>query len=285
MRHVPGGRYWAGSNEFYPEEAPVRELDVESFWMDQHPVTNREFAAFVAATGYVTVAEREPRREDYPSAASELLVSGSLVFQPTTGPVDLRDYGQWWSYVPGANWQHPEGPASDLDGRAEHPVVHVAYEDAATYAAWAGKALPAEAEWELAARSGLDRARYAWGDELAPGGRHLANTWQGSFPWFNSAADGFERTSPVGSFPANRFGLFDLIGNVWEWTVDVYRPAIMAPANGCCGAPPESAAMVIKGGSFLCSPDYCARYRPAARSPQTRDSSSCHLGFRCVVRA
>lgn len=284
MRHVPGGRFWMGADDFYPEERPVREAQVGAFWMDEHPVTNAEFAAFVDATGYETVAERMPSAADFPDAAPHLLVPGSLVFQQPRGPVDLRAYWLWWRYVPGADWRHPEGPDSSSDERRDHPVVHVALQDVRAFAAWAGKSLPTEAEWEFAARSGLDRAPYAWGAELAPGGRHLANTWQGSFPWLNTGADGYERTSPVGSFPANGYGLVDLIGNVWEWTADPFDGA-PASAQPCCGgAAPAPGMVVIKGGSFLCAPDYCARYRPAARSPQDPGTSACHVGFRCVVR-
>jgi formylglycine-generating enzyme required for sulfatase activity len=296
MLQVPGGVFRMGSLSFYPEEQPVREVRVEGFWIDRHPVTNREFARFVAATGYVSVAERPLDPADFPGADSPALVPGSLVFMPTAGPVDLRDFSQWWSYVPGARWDQPLGPDSSIDGLGDHPVVHVAYEDAEVYAAWAGKALPTEVQWEYAARGGLDGATYAWGDEFEPEGRMMANTWQGEFPWQNLLRDGYERTSPVGSFPANSYGLYDMTGNVWEWTQDWWSPFHAADEAGACCAPsrPRDPApsvepgsrvprKVIKGGSHLCAPNYCLRYRPAARSPEAVDTSTSHIGFRCVV--
>jgi len=287
---VPGGRFIMGSGDFYPEERPVREVVVGTFWVDQSPVTNALFREFVADTGYMTVAERPVSAADYPEADPSLLTPGSLVFHQPRGPVDLRDPRNWWSYTPGACWQRPEGPGSDLTGRDDHPVVHVAYEDAHAYATWAGKELPSEAQWEYAARGGLAGATYAWGDELAPGGRRMANTWTGEFPWQRLDSD-CDRTSPVKSFSANGYGLYDMIGNVWEWTTDRYG----LPSRGwadqpCCsgGSHPENEAPssvfhVVKGGSFLCAPSYCRRYRPAARQPQSLDTSACHLGFRCVV--
>jgi formylglycine-generating enzyme required for sulfatase activity len=290
-----------GSESHYPEESPVHRVSVDGFWMDPHPVTNREFRRFVEETKYVTFAERQPDAQTYPGAKPELLVPGSAVFFETTRPVDLRDCSQWWQYVPGAAWNTPEGAGSSLDGRDDHPVVHVAYEDAVCYARWAGKALPTEAEWERAARGGIEGAVYAWGDEFAPGGKMMANTWQGEFPWNNEMLDGFARTSPVGSFPPNGFSLFDMTGNVWEWTADWFAPRRHAPHRPCC-APvnPRGGTLegsietrfgvaiprkVLKGGSFLCAPNYCLRYRPAARIPETIDTSTCHIGFRCVVRA
>jgi len=302
MTWIPGGTFRMGSADFYPEERPVHRVGVDGFWMDTRPVTVAEFRRFVKATGYVTVAQRPLDPADYPDADPALLVPGSLVFQPTDGPVDLRDYRNWWAYVPGADWRHPGGPGSDLRGRERHPVTHVAYEDAEAYAAWAGKELPTEAEWEYAARGGLDGAVYAWGDEFAPGGQMMANTWQGQFPWQNLLADGFEGTSPVGSFPANGYGLYDMTGNVWEWTCDYFTPRHAAPAAGGCCAPhnprvssPPAGVMiagpgshlprkVIKGGSHLCAPSYCLRYRPAARQSETTDTATGHLGFRCVIR-
>jgi len=291
MVEVAGGTFRMGSDRFYPEEEPVREVSVEGFWIDRHPVTVAEFRRFVKATGHVTWAETSPLAEDYPDADPEALVPGSLVFQKTAGPVDLRDYHNWWAWTPGADWRHPEGPESNVGGREYHPVTQVAYADAEAYAAWVGKSLPTEAEWEYAARGGLDQATYAWGDEFAPKGRMMANTWQGEFPWQNLCTDGFEGTSPVGRFPPNGFGLYDVAGNVWEWTVDdwVDRPA----SNGrpCCA--PQSphavdderfARKVIKGASHLCAPNYCLRYRPAARQSETVDTSTSHIGFRCVVR-
>jgi formylglycine-generating enzyme required for sulfatase activity len=270
--------------------------------MDEHPVTVAEFRRFVKATGYVTVAERPLDPATYPQADPTLLVPGSLVFRKTRGPVNLNDYRQWWAYVPGAAWRHPEGPASTLHGRERHPVVHVAYEDAEAYATWAGKAVPTEAEWEFAARGGLDGAIFTWGDEFAPQGRMMANTWQGGFPWQNLRTDGYEGTSPVGSFPPNGYGLYDMAGNVWEWTCDYFTPRhpeeegkpCCVPHNPRVAAPEQSYALgqpgahiprkVIKGGSHLCAPNYCLRYRPAARQGETVETSTGHIGFRCIVR-
>ena len=289
MVEIPPGRFAMGSADFYPEEQPVHEAEVGRFHIDARPVTVREFRRFVKATGYVTVAERPLDPEQYPDADPALLVPGSLVFRPTRGPVDLRDYRAWWSYVPGACWHRPEGPGSDTYTRASHPVTQVAYEDAAAYAEWAGKALPTEAEWERAARGGLDGATYAWGDDPQPDGRPMANTWQGEFPWQNTREDGFAGTSPVGSFPPNGFGVFDACGNVWEWTTDWFSTDHTAPApSPCCGPPRtdgEIPRRVIKGGSHLCAPSYCLRYRPAARQGEAIDTSTTHIGFRCVVRA
>jgi len=294
MVQIPGGTFRMGSEEFYPEECPVHRVTVDGFWMDKHPVTNAQFARFVEVTGYVTVAERRPNPGEYPDIDPRLLVPGSLVFRPPPGRVGLHDVRLWWAYVPGACWKEPEGPGSSLDGRDDHPVVHVAYEDAQTFAAWAGKELPNEAEWEFAARGGLDGAAFVWGDELAPEGRMLANTWQGEFPWQNLVADGFEGTSPVGAFPCNGYGLYDMAGNVWEWTADFFTLHHSAAAGKTCCTPrnprvesPADAGIpsrVLKGGSYLCAPNYCLRYRPAARSAGAVDSSACHIGFRCVVR-
>ncbi|MGH2532081.1 MAG: formylglycine-generating enzyme family protein [Thermomicrobiales bacterium] len=303
MVWIPGGTFLMGSNDHYPEEAPAHRVTVAGIWMDEYPVTNQQFRRFVKATGYVTVAERTPHATDYPGAKPEMLVPGSAVFLQPEGPVDLRNHYNWWTWVAGADWRHPEGPGSDLTGRDRHPVVHLAYEDAAAYAAWAGKDLPTEAEWEFAARGGLEGAVYAWGDDFMPKGKHLANTWQGEFPIVNEAADGFVRTSPVGSFRSNGYGLVEMIGNVWEWTTDWYRDSHEA-VNGCCGSAAHPAGggdereasidprlpdipiprKVIKGGSFLCAPNYCQRYRPAARMHHPIDTATCHLGFRCIVR-
>jgi formylglycine-generating enzyme required for sulfatase activity len=281
-----------GSEDFYPEEGPVRRVEVDGFWIDRAPVTVEDFARFVDATGYLTVAEREPDPLDYPDADPELLVPGALVFHPTSGPVDLRDVLNWWSFVPGASWRAPEGPGSTKDGRGRHPVTQVAYEDAEAYAAWAGCSLPTEAEWEYAARGGLDGVTFAWGDTFAPDDRMMANTWQGEFPWQNLLLDGYERTSPVGSFPPNGYGLVDMIGNTWEWTVDDHAVPDR-PRRACCGPdeprsdPPGRDPFrrkVIKGGSHLCAANYCLRYRPAARSSETVDTATGHLGFRCVTR-
>ena len=306
MRWIPGGTFRMGSEDFYPEERPVHEVTVDGFWMDEHQVTVAEYRRFVKATGYVTVAERSPDPASYPEADPELLVPGSLVFHRTAGPVPLDDYTNWWSWVPGAQWRHPEGPGSGVGGREYHPVTHVAFEDVEAYARWAGKVLPTEAEWEFAARGGLDGATYSWGNDFAPRGRMMANTWQGEFPWQNLLLDRFGGTSPVGSFPANGYGLFDMAGNAWEWTVDFYAPQHELPeVHACCGPPgprlnPMTASpdqsynvgqpgeqfprRVVKGGSHLCAPNYCHRYRPAARQPQAIDTSMAHLGFRCIVR-
>jgi formylglycine-generating enzyme required for sulfatase activity len=287
MTWLPGGEFAMGSRDFYPEEGPVRRVGVEGFWVDERPVTVAEFRRFVKATGYVTMAERPPDPADYPGADPASLVPGSLVFQRSRGPVDLRDVTNWWAYVPGATWQRPEGPASDTYTRGRHPVTQVAHEDAVAYATWAGKALPTEAEWEFAARGGLDGAVFAWGDEFAPGGRPMANTWQGEFPWQNLLHDGYAGTSPVGVFPPNGYGLHDMTGNVWDWTCDA--ASANEPAQRPCCGPAEPDAhiprRVIKGGSHLCAPNYCLRYRPAARQFEAVDTSTSHIGFRCVVRA
>jgi formylglycine-generating enzyme required for sulfatase activity len=289
MCWIPAGECWLGSEEFYPEELPVRRVRVEGFWIDSHPVTVGEFRRFVEETGYVTLAERRPDPAGYPDVDPAALVAGSAVFQPTGGPVPL-DSMVWWRYVPGACWHAPEGPRSDVLAREQHPVTHIAYEDADAYARWAGRSLPTEAEWERAARGGLDRARFTWGDEETPGGRWMANTWQGQFPWQNLELDGYRGTSPVGSFPPNGFGLYDMSGNVWEWTCESGRPIPASPESSppCC-APPEQRALngdprrIIKGGSYLCAPNYCLRYRPAARQTHAVDTSTSHIGFRCVL--
>ncbi|HEU4466513.1 MAG TPA: formylglycine-generating enzyme family protein [Agromyces sp.] len=286
---LPGGEFLMGSDRHYPEEAPQHERHVEPFAIERHPVTNAQFAEFVAETGYVTVAERELDPAEFPGADPADLVPGSLVFTPTSGPVDLRDWRQWWRWVPGALWRHPFGPDSSIDDRLDHPVVHVSFEDASAYAAWAGRRLPTEAEWEYAARGGLAGAEYAWGDEREPGGRVMANTWQGAFPFRN---EGWGGTSPVGSYPPNGFGLVDMIGNTWEWTADAFTPRHLPPDASSlergdrrdllAGAPASQALHVTKGGSHLCAPEYCRRYRPAARSSQAEDSATTHLGFRCA---
>ena len=298
MAWVPEGEYEMGSADFYPEEAPVRRVAVDGFWMDEHPVTVAQFRRFVKATGHVTMAERTPDGAQYPDADPDLLVPGSLVFAPTSGPVDLRDFRNWWSWTPGAYWRRPEGAGSNIGGRERHPVVHVSYEDAAAYAKWAAKELPTEAEWERAARGGLEQQVFAWGDDFAPRGRMMANTWQGEFPWQNLRTDGFDRTSPIRSFPPNGFGLYDMTGNTWEWTSDWYSAAPGAPGPSCCvprnprvdsdagsyGPGETIPRKVIKGGSHLCAPNYCLRYRPAARQSEAIDTSTSHIGFRCVVR-
>jgi len=292
-----------GSDGHYPEEAPVHRVTVGPFWIDRAPDTNRQFRQYVEATGYVTVAEIAPDPKDYPGALSHMLKPGSLVFMPPGHPVDLRDWSQWWRFEFGANWRRPNGRGRSNQGLDDHPVVHVAYKDAEAYAVWAGKELPTEAEWEYAARGGLDGAEFAWGDELTPGGHHMANTWQGAFPNENLATDGYTRTSPIGAFPPNGYGLSDMIGNVWEWTTDWFSPRHMADAPKACCIPenprggPEADShdecnpsvriprKVVKGGSFLCAPNYCRRYRPAARHAQPIDTGMSHVGFRCVVRA
>jgi len=302
MRRIPGGTFRMGSDHHYPEERPAHPVTIAPFLMDAQTVTNAEFARFVDATGYVTMAERPLDPAAYPGAYPAMLVPGALVFRMTEGPVDTRDLTNWWHWTPGAFWRRPEGPDSTVTGRADHPVVQVAFEDAEAYACWAGKALPTEAEWEFAARAGLDGKEFAWGDELLPDGRHMANTRQGPFPWRNFAADGFERTAPVGSYPANGYGLHDMTGNVWQWTTDWFAARHAADPNKPCCAPenPRGPAMeasfdpaqpairiprkVVKGGSFLCAPSYCRRYRPAARHAQMVDTGMSHIGFRCVRR-
>lgn len=291
-----------GSDRHYPEERPVHRVTVDGFWMDRYPVTNARFARFVEATGYQTFAETVPNAEDYPGALPAMLVAGSLVFVQPASPVDLTDVRNWWHYVRGADWRHPYGPGSSVSDLQEHPVVHVTYADADAFARWENKELPSEAEWEFGARGGLDGAPFAWGQDFLPGDRHLANTWQGQFPWDHTCRDGFERTSPVGSFPPNGYGLCDVIGNVWEWTTDWYVPKHPSDSVKACCIPhnprgpraedsfdPAQPAIriprkVLKGGSHLCAPNYCRRYRPAARYPQPVDTSTSHVGFRCIVR-
>lgn len=287
---LPGGTYQAGATDFYPEETPVRTVTVGPLAVERHPVTNAQFAEFVAATGYVTVAEQPPDPASYPGADPADLVPGALVFTATAGPVDLRDFRQWWAWVPGADWRHPFGPGSDIAAKQQHPVVQVAYPDALAYARWAGRRLPSEDEWEYAARAGTATV-YPWGDEPMPGGVLMANTWQGAFPYRNTGAASWVGTSPVGTFPPNRFGLSDMIGNVWEWTVTEFTArrrtdAADTPPTSCCTpARPADPTVnqVLKGGSHLCAPEYCHRYRPAARSPQSQDSATTHIGFRCVT--
>jgi formylglycine-generating enzyme len=303
MVWVPGGEFPMGSDDFYPEEGPTRRVAVDGFWMDAHLVTAADFRRLVRATGYVTVAERPLDPADYPGADPQLLVPGSAVFRPAAGPVDLRDNRNWWTYTPGASWKQPAGLGSTINGRDRHPVVHIAYEDAETYAAWAGKELPTEAEWEFAARGGLEGAAFAWGDEHFPDGQPMANTWQGEFPWQNLKLDGYAGTSPVGAFPPNGYGLYDVTGNVWEWTIDWYatrqpnhtehaccvltNPRVTDPEHSYADPDQPGATIprrVVKGGSHLCAPNYCLRYRPAARQPQMIETSMSHLGFRCIVR-
>ncbi len=301
MVYTPGGTFRMGSDHHYLEEAPAHLVTVAPFWMDRTLVTNRQFRKFVEETGHVTSAEIPPDPKDYPGALPHMIYAGSLVFSPPPRQVDLRDWSRGWNFLKGADWRHPYGPKSNIKGLDHHPVVHVAFADALAYAKWAGKNLPTEAEWEFAARGGLD-GEFAWGDELAPGGKHMANTWQGEFPRQNLCADGFERTSPVNAFPANGYGLYDMIGNVWEWTTDWYAAKHQADAPKVCCIPenPRGGAeagsydpalpnikiprKVLKGGSHLCAPNYCRRYRPAARHAEAVDTSTSHVGFRCITR-
>lgn len=297
---IPGGVFRMGSDVHYPEEAPAHDVEVTGFYMDRYTVTNGQYDQFVRATGYVTLAERPANPDDYPDALPELLEPSSLVFQSSGHGVDMHDPYSWWRYVPGADWRHPRGPNSSYEDLEDHPVVHIAYEDALAYARWAGKELPSEAEWEFAARGGIVGAEFVWGNSLKPDGKWMANTWQGEFPRHNSLEDGFEWTSPVGSFAPNGYGLYDMAGNVWEWTIGWYQPHSDV-RRSCCvvddprGGRPETSydprtpsvripRKVIKGGSYLCAPNYCRRYRPAARMAQPIDTSTCHVGFRCITR-
>lgn len=285
MRWIPAGEFTMGSDDAHSmtNERPAHRVRVNGFWIDEHPVTNAEFARFVEATGYVTTAERAPDWKAIkkqlppgtPRPDASVLVAGSAVFTPPPGPVPLDDVSAWWRWMPGANWRQPEGPGSAVDTRAAHPVVHVSWDDAVAYAEWAGKALPTEAEWEFAARGGLEGRRFTWGDEKRPANQHMANTFQGDFPYRQIAEDGFARTSPVKSFPANGYGLYDMAGNVWQWTADWYRAA---------GGESPVPRRVIKGGSFLCHESYCESYRPSARRGTAPDTGSSHVGFRPVRR-
>ena len=303
MVWIPGGTFRMGSDRHYPEEAPVHRVTDDGFRIDRTPVTNRQFKAFVKATGHTTLAEIVPDPKNYPGALPHMIYAGSLVFVPPPAVRGLRDWSQWWRFMKGADWRHPYGPKSNINTSDTHPVVHVSISDALAYAQWAGKDLPTEAEWEFAARGGLDGAEFAWGDEFTPGDVHMANTWQGEFPRQNRLDDGYERTSPVTAFPPNGYGVFDMIGNVWEWTSDWYAPKHEADAPKACCIPENPRGgredgsydprqpnikiprKVIKGGSHLCAPNYCRRYRPAARHAEAIDTSTSHLGFRCVVRS
>jgi len=300
MVWIPGGEFSMGCEDAAMRDArPFHRVAVDGFWMDSTEVTNEEFARFVKATGYVTVAERKPDAKSFPGASPENIVPGSVVFTPPDTKVPLDDHYVWWRYVPGASWRHPSGPASDLRGKERNPVVHIAYEDADAYAKWAGKRLPTEAEFEFAARGGLDRKRFVWGDEFKPNGKFQANTFQGHFPNKNTGEDGFITTSPVRTFPANGFGLFDMAGNVWEWTSDWYRPDYyrmlaetkqiarnpQGPPDSLDPSEPGVAKRVQKGGSFLCTDEYCTRYMPGARGKGEPDTGTNHLGFRCARSA
>ena len=313
MVWIPGGEFSmgcadprglpCGGLDPMNDARPIHRVRVGGFWMDATEVTNDQFAAFVAATGHVTVAERPPRAEDFPGAPPEKLVPGSIVFTPPRDPVPLRDetgvaHLQWWAYVPGACWRHPQGPGSDIEGRGAEPVVQVAFEDAEAFARWAGKRLPTEAEWEFAARGGLAGQPYPWGREFRPGDRWMANTWQGRFPGENTAADGFAGVAPVGRYPANGYGLHDVSGNVWEWCADWYRPDTFFHDAGPDGSAvavdprgpddsfdpqePGQPKRVHRGGSFLCSDQYCARYIVGTRGKGEVSSATNHIGFRCV---
>ncbi len=326
MVRIPGGEFTRGSdNPKMPDAQPRHRVAVDAFWMDATAVTNAEFARFVEATGYVTVAERTPKAEDYPGAPPENLIAGSMVFTPPSGPVPLDNHLRWWNYLPGANWRHPDGPQSNLRGREKHPVLHIAFDDALAYARWAGKRLPTEAEFEFAARGGLAGKKFTWGDEFKPGGKWMANIWQGRFPYENTVEDGFRATAPVGSFPPNGYGLYDMAGNVWEWCSDWYRadyyqtlvasggresfsgrpgdgkqtvaedsaalkktpdPLVIrnpqGPANSFDPSEPGVAKRVQRGGSYLCTDQYCTAYEAGARGKGAPDTGTNHLGFRCV---
>ena len=291
MAWVPGGVFWMGSDDGKADEKPVHQLSVDGFWMDRTEVANEQFEKFARATGYVTIAERKPRAEDYPSATPDQLVPGSIVFSPPEKVESLENHFVWWKYMPGANWRHPEGPDSSLNGREKHPVVHVCWLDAAEYARWAGKRLPTEAEWEYASRGGLERQPYVWGKEQAPGGKWQANIWQGRFPNDNNEADGFRATAPVASFAPNGYGLYDMAGNVWEWCADWYLPDYYAqspvknppgPDTSFDPNEPGVPKRVQRGGSYLCSDVYCSGYRPSARMKTSPDTGLSHSGFRCA---
>jgi formylglycine-generating enzyme len=311
MVWIPGGEFSMGcadprdlphgGPDGMPDARPLHKVSVDGFWMDRVEVTNRQYAAFVKATGYVTVAELTPTAAEFPGAPPENLVAGSTVFSPPTQAVPLDNHYRWWGYVKGASWRHPEGPQSSIDGREDYPVIHIAYEDAEAFARWAGKRLPTETEWEFAARGGLAGKPYAWGDELQPGGKWMANTWQGRFPLKDTGEDGFAGVAPVGKFPPNGYGLFDMAGNVWEWCSDWYRPDGYAecaasadagvarnpqgPASSFDPAEPREPKRVHRGGSFLCTEEYCTRYMVGARGKGEVKTASNHLGFRCVKAA
>jgi formylglycine-generating enzyme required for sulfatase activity len=302
MVWIDGGTFSMGSDRHYPEEGPVRRVRVDGFWIDPTPVTNRDFARFVSQTGYKTVAEHDPDPALYPGADPAILKAGSIVFDPPTSPSDPRARERWWRFGYDACWHRPDGETPLTEAMMEHPVVHITYPDATAYAGWAGKALPSEAEWEFAARGGLDGSDFPWGDELMPEGQRMANTWNGNFPFRHPSGEGHFGTSVVGTYPANGFGLFDMIGNVWEWTEDFWSDRHAAEGSSCCVSinprrvdPAGSfdrnqpairiPRKVLKGGSHMCAANYCRRYRPAARHPEMVDSATTHIGFRCVRRS
>ncbi len=305
MVWIPGGEFLMGSTEGEPNETPVHPVRVSGFWMDETEVTNAQFRAFVEATGYVTQGEKPMSAEEYPDAPPDALKAGSLLFKKSDGPVSLDYHMQWWEFVPGADWRHPFGPDSSIEGKDDHPVVCISWDDAHAYAEWAGKRLPTEAEWEFAARGGLERASFAWGEEFSPDGAFQANLWQGEFPHDNTAEDGYATTAPVKQFPPNGYGLYDISGNVWEYVQDWYDPDyyIRSPEFGPTGPSLEEVLdpsrrlrrgsdhrpqlattphKVIRGGSYLCNDCYCKGYRPSARQISDMITSTNHTGFRCV---
>jgi len=295
MVFINGGTFWMGTDQHGWNERPAHQVTVDSFWIDKIPVTNNDFAQFVKETGFKTFSEKQPTREDFPDAKDELLVPGSIVFKKPEGEVDMRNHYNWWEYKKGANWKYPEGPDSNFKGRAKHPVVHVTFDDALAYCEWKDKTIATEAQWEYAARGGLDKKTYTWGDqpEHLKEKAKLANIWQGNFPYENAEEDGFYGTSPIGSFLPNGYGLYDMAGNVWEWVSDWYHPEyfLVSPKENPTGVNKEDsfdpnepgiAKKIIKGGSFLCADNYCTGYRPSARMATDPKSGTNHLGFRCV---
>jgi sulfatase modifying factor 1 len=306
MAWIPGGEFSMGAQDppgmdkvgmqATLDSRPIHRVYVDGFWMDKTDVTNQEFASFVRSTGYVTIAERKPKAEDFPGAPPENLVAGSVVFSPPAHQVSLNDHYQWWSYVPGANWRHPQGPKSDIHGKADYPVVHIAYPDAMAYAKWVGKRLPTEAEWEFAARGGLAGKPFVWGDEFRPNGKWMANTYQGQFPFKDTGEDQYIGVTGAGRFPPNGYGLYDMAGNVWQWTSDWYRPDYYqqlvseggvarnpkGPDTPFDPAEPNDRKKAHRGGSFLCTDQYCSRYMVGTRGKGEISTGTNHLGFRCV---